>query len=80
MTYLHGLFECLGVISGNNMLNCTIYALISTIMLGFTCFDSVCIFPLCEPSYVNSMKILKPCGSQKIAKDAQRHQIWSNCG
>ena len=50
------------------MLNCMIYALISTSMLGFACFDSVCRFSLCEPSYVNRKKILRPYGSKKIAK------------
>jgi len=54
------------------MLNCTIYALISTITLGFTCFDSVCKFSLYEPSHVNSMKILRPCGSKNMTKEAQR--------
>jgi len=47
---------------GTNVLNRTIYALLSTIMLGFACFDSVCRFSLHEPSYVNGMKILRPCG------------------
>ena len=62
------------------MLNCTIYALISTITLGFACFDSVYKFSLCEPSYVNRMKIVRPCGSKTIANEAQRHPIPSNCG
>ena len=62
------------------MLNCTIYALIFTTALGFACFDSVCRFLLCESSYVNRMKILRPYGSKKTAKDAQRHLIQSNRG
>jgi len=62
------------------MLNCTIYTSISTIALGFACFDSVCRFSLCDPSYVNRMKILRPCGSKKIAEEAQRHQIRLNRG
>ena len=62
------------------MLNCTIYTLISTITLGFTCFERFCKFRLCEPSYVCSMKILRPCGSKMIATEAQRYLIRTNCG
>jgi len=62
------------------MLNCTIYALIYNIMLGFACFDSVWRFLLGEPTYLNRMKILRSYGSMKIAKMAQRHSIQSNCG
>jgi len=62
------------------MLNCTIYTLIFTITLGFACFDSVWRFSFCEPSNVNRMKILRPCGSKKIAKEAQRHPVRLNRG
>ena len=62
------------------MLNCTIYALIYIITLGFTYFDSVCRFSLCKPSYVSRIKILRPCGSQKMAKKAKRYTTWTKHG
>jgi len=62
------------------MLNCTIYAIIYNIILGFACFGSVWRFLLGEPTYLNRMKILRPCRSIKIAKKAQRRSIQSNRG
>jgi len=53
-----------------NTLNCSIYALISIITLGVTCFERFWRFSLCEPSYVGRIMILRPYGLKKIAKEA----------
>jgi len=37
-------------------------------------------FNLVSPKHDGTMKILRPYGSKKIAKDAQRHPTWTNCG
>ena len=60
-----GFYECLGVIWG------VIYAPISTITLGFACFESIHRFWLYEPNYMAGMMILRPCGSKKIAKETK---------
>ena len=62
------------------MLNFIIYALISTIMLGFTCLRMVATFDLVNPKHVLRMKILRPCASKKIVKKNQRHPTWTNRG
>jgi len=53
---------------------------ICTIMVSFTCFESICIFRLCEPKHDRTMKILRPYGSKKVSKEAQRHATRTNCG
>jgi len=49
-------------------------------MLGFTCLRMFTDFELVNPKSDDTMKILRTYGSKKIAKEVQRHLVWTNRG
>ena len=77
MSYLHRISWIFGVILGHYCANCMIYVFISTIMQAwFYLFWCVCIFWLCEPSYMSIMMTLRPYGLKNATKEVQRHPTW----
>ena len=60
------------------MISYTIYIYISSITRAFACFECICRIRLCEPKTYEYEIILRPCGSEKIAKATQNDPTRTN--
>jgi len=72
MSYLHELFNCLGVLLGINVPNCIIYTPIFFYYVWILLVSSVYVdVKLISPKHVIEIIILRPYGSKNITKVAK---------